>query len=92
MTVHVPDDPSEMDLPFWGKIKIGKRNGRVIWGPAVFWFVGGKIADATYWAWVNGQTFEVPDPLQTPRWPWHPCDADEWLDLYREWENGNANR
>ena len=91
-TTLVPDDPSEMDLPFWGKVKVGKHRGRVIWGPECFWFVGGKIADAKYWAWVNGATFEVPDPLQCPWWPWHPAAPDEWLSLYREWENADAGQ
>ena len=84
-TIHVPDDPSEMDLPFWGKVRLRSRGP---WVPCVFWFVGGKVADATYYAWVNGETWEVPDPTQCPRWPfWHPCDPDEWVSLYRDWES-----
>ena len=96
MTVHVPDDPSEMDLPFWGKVRVGKRGRYVIWGPAVIWEEGCRdtdgswIGDVQYCAWINGKSWNVPDPLQTPHWPWHPCDPDEWLSLYREWEKPNA--
>ena len=89
MTVHVNCDASKQDLPFYGKVRLVKRGP---WVPCVFWMTGGVDEDATYWAWINGETKEVPDPLQSPRWPWHPAEPAEWLTLYREWENTDAQQ
>ena len=92
MTVNVTDSPADMLLPFHGKVKVGKRGRYVVWGPAVFWNEAPPDQQAQYFAWINGEVWEVPDPLQTPRWPWHPAEPGEWLTLYREWENADAQQ
>lgn len=91
MTVNVTDSPADMPLPFHGKRRLVQRGP---WVPCVFWMTGGTDEDARYWAWVNGVTWEVLDPLecQAIGWPWHACDDDEWTTLYQDWEKRNAHQ
>lgn len=84
--MNIPDDPSTMDLPFHGKRRLVQRGP---WVPCSFWMEGGIEEDATYHAWVNGQHWIVPDPLQTPLWPWYPCEPGEWERLYEEWKHAH---
>ena len=89
-TVHVPDDPSDMDLPFWGKVRL---KARAPWVPAVFWSDqavaddGTPLGDVRYWAWISGATWRVLDPLECPYWPWWPIEPSEWHELHREMES-----
>ena len=79
--------PTANTLPHYGMVRL-RRYGP--WVPCCLYSTqdkgddGTPLGDATYWAWIAGETYRLPDPDLPPHWPWEPIEAADYVALRTE--------